>query len=144
MNTAVTVVSAAGGLLIGDGLEILVERIGAKTSLERPWTACPHCGKPGGALAVVPVVRVAARRRCRNCGEATAHALRPAAMGVVSALVLGAFAVRFGADVALAPYAVLGLALVAISAVDLERYVIPNRMVYPTLALLAPLLVVAS
>jgi leader peptidase (prepilin peptidase) / N-methyltransferase len=144
MNAAVTAVSAAGGLWIGDGLEILVERIGAKASLERPWTACPSCGRHGGALALVPVLRVAVRRRCPHCGERTAHALRPAVMGVAAALVLGAFAVRFGADVALAPYAVLGLALVAISAVDLERYIIPNRMVYPTLALVAPLLVLSS
>lgn len=65
-------------------------------------------------------------------------------MGVVSAVVLGGFAARFGADVVLAAYAVLGLSLVAISAVDLERFVIPNRIVYPTLALLVPLFVVSS
>jgi leader peptidase (prepilin peptidase)/N-methyltransferase len=57
---------------------------------------------------------------------------------------LGGFAVRFGADAALAPFAVLGVALVAISAVDLERLIIPNRILYPTLALVAPLLLVAS
>jgi leader peptidase (prepilin peptidase)/N-methyltransferase len=63
---------------------------------------------------------------------------------VVSAVVLGAFAARLGADVVLAAYAVFGLSMVAISAVDLERYIIPNYIVYPTLALLIPLLVVAS
>jgi leader peptidase (prepilin peptidase)/N-methyltransferase len=60
------------------------------------------------------------------------------------ACVVGGFAARLGDDVALAPFAVLGIALVAISAVDLERFVIPNRIVYPTLALVAPLLVVSS
>jgi leader peptidase (prepilin peptidase)/N-methyltransferase len=53
-------------------------------------------------------------------------------------------AARIGADVVLAPLAVLGLGLVAISAVDLERQIIPNRLVYPTLGLMVPLLVVAS
>jgi leader peptidase (prepilin peptidase)/N-methyltransferase len=62
----------------------------------------------------------------------------------VSAAVLGAFAARFGADVVLAAYAVFGLSMVAISAVDLERYIIPNHIVYPTLALLIPLFVLAS
>ena len=65
-------------------------------------------------------------------------------MAVVSALVLGGFAARLGDDAALAPFALFGLALVAISAVDLEHQIIPNRLVYPTLALLVPLLVVAS
>src|ERR1700688_1155574 len=34
--------------------------------------------------------------------------------------------------------------MVAISAVDLERWIIPNRIIYPTLALLVPLFVLAS
>ncbi len=65
-------------------------------------------------------------------------------MAIVCAAVLGGFAWRIGNDVALAPFALLGIALVAISAVDLERFMIPNRIVYPTLALVAPLLVISS
>ena len=42
------------------------------------------------------------------------------------------------------PFAFFGLALVAVSAVDLERQIIPNRLVYPTLAALVVLLVMAS
>lgn len=53
-------------------------------------------------------------------------------------------AARIGADVALVPFDLLGMSLVAISFVDLERFLIPNRIVYPTLALVAPLLVVSS
>lgn len=63
---------------------------------------------------------------------------------MTSAAVLGGFAARLGADVALLAYVVLGLALVAIAAVDLERQIIPNRIVYPTLGLMVPLLVIAS
>jgi leader peptidase (prepilin peptidase)/N-methyltransferase len=65
-------------------------------------------------------------------------------LGVVSAIVLGAFAARFGDDVVLAAYAVFGLSLVAMSAVDFERQIIPNRLVYSTLAVMVPLFVVAS
>lgn len=115
VNAAVTAVSAVGGLVIGDGLELLVERVGAKQSLERPWTR-----------------------------EQGLFARRPVLMAVVTAAVLAAFAVRLGADTALAAYAVLAVGLVAMSAVDLERFILPNRILYPTLSLFAPLLVVAS
>lgn len=145
MDTLVTVGCAVGGLLIGDALEIPVERLGAHEGLERPWWRCPHCSAPATGIGRVPVLRVIGRRRgCAACATAWPHAARPAVLAVVTAVVLGAFAARFGADVALAAYAVFGVALVAISAVDVERYIIPNRMVYPTLALLVPLLVLAS
>ncbi|MHB8682645.1 MAG: prepilin peptidase [Acidimicrobiales bacterium] len=113
MDVAVTAVSAAGGLVIGDGLDLVVRRVGAKESLARPWGMRPF-------------------------------SVRALALAAVGAAVLGAFGARFGADVALAPFAVLALGLLALSAVDLERYLIPNRIVYPTLAVVAPLLVVAS
>ena len=115
VNAAVTAVSAVGGLVIGDGLEIVVERIGAKEPLRPPWP------RKQGVFAVRPVL-----------------------MAVATAAVLAGFAVRLGTDTALAPYAVLAIGLVAMSAVDLERFIIPNRILYPTLALFAPLLVVAS
>jgi leader peptidase (prepilin peptidase)/N-methyltransferase len=39
---------------------------------------------------------------------------------------------------------VFGLSMVAISAVDLDRWIIPNHIVYPTLAVLIPLFVLSS
>ena len=99
-------------------------------------TAClAVAGLAIGVLGEVVVVRR---------GPAGAHRFRPLAMAVLCAAVLAGFAVKFGADVALAPFCVLGVGLVAMSFVDLERYIIPNRILYPTLAVVAPLLVVAS
>jgi leader peptidase (prepilin peptidase)/N-methyltransferase len=45
---------------------------------------------------------------------------------------------------ALPPYLVFFAALVAISVIDLRHYLIPNRVVYPALAVSIPLLVLAS
>jgi leader peptidase (prepilin peptidase) / N-methyltransferase len=145
MDALVTGVSAAGGFVLGDGLEILVDRLGERRPLDRPWWRCQACQAPATGLGLVPVVRVVARRRgCRSCAVRVAHPLRPALLAAVSAVVLGLFGARFGADVVLAAYAVFGLSMVAISAVDLERWIIPNHIIYPTLALLIPLFVVSS
>lgn len=139
-----TGVSAAGGLVLGDGLELLVERIGAKQSLAPPWLHCPACGQHPGPMAAVPLLRATVRRRCPHCAARTPYALRPLLMALVSGAVLGGLAARIGADVVLAAYALLALSLVAISAVDLERFIIPNRLVYPTLFVVGPLFVLAS
>jgi leader peptidase (prepilin peptidase)/N-methyltransferase len=145
MNALVTGVSAAGGFVIGDAMDVLVVRLGEHRPLDRPWWRCDACQAPATGLGLVPVARVLVRHRgCPACGVRGGYALRPAVLAVISALVLGAFGARFGADVVLAAYAVFGLSMVAISAVDLERYIIPSRIIYPTLALLVPLFVLAS
>jgi leader peptidase (prepilin peptidase)/N-methyltransferase len=145
MDPLVTGVSAAGGFVLGDGLEILVERLGERRPLDRPWWRCAACQAPATGLGLVPVARVLVRRRgCPACDVEVAHPVRPAVLAVVSAVVLGLFAAHFGADVVLAAYAVFGLSMVAISAVDLERWIIPNHIIYPTLGLLLPLFVIAS
>ena len=133
------------GFVLGDGLEILVDRLGERRPLDRPWWRCQACQAPHRTRSV-PVARVVVRRRgCRSCADARGPSLAPGRAGRrVSAVVLGLFAARFGADVVLAAYAVFGLSMVAISAVDLERWIIPNHIIYPTLALLIPLFVVAS
>jgi leader peptidase (prepilin peptidase) / N-methyltransferase len=144
VEALVTGVSTAGGFVLGDRLELLVERIGGRRALSRPWWLCAECGHSLGWQGAVPVLDVVARRHCPQCSARGVRAERPLVLAVVSAAVLGAMAARIGDDVVLAAYAVLGLSLVAISAIDLERFLIPNRLVYPTAAMVAPLLVVAS
>jgi leader peptidase (prepilin peptidase)/N-methyltransferase len=145
MHALVTGVSAGAGLLLGGELEIVVERLGERRPFDRPWWRCPSCATPYRGQGLVPVVNsFFLRRGCRSCRERVSHPWRPVVLGVVTALVLGAFAARFGDDVVLAAYAVFGLSLVAMSAVDLERQIIPNRLVYTTLVVMVPLFVVAA
>lgn len=145
MDGLVTAVAAAGGLLLGDPLEIVVERCGAHASLARPWWSCPSCGRPPGPAALVPLSGSLSRRNpCPTCGERRPHPGRPLVLALVCAAVFGAFAARVGADPVLPAYLVLGTALVSISAVDLERLIIPNRIVYPAGVAVVVLLVVGS
>jgi leader peptidase (prepilin peptidase)/N-methyltransferase len=145
MHALVTGVSAGAGLLLGGELEIVVERLGERRPFDRPWWRCPSCATPYRGRGLVPVVNsLFLRRGCRSCRERVSHPWRPVVLGVVTAVVLGGFAARLGDDVVLAAYAVFGLSLVAMSAVDLERQIIPNRLIYSTLALMVPLFVVAA
>lgn len=145
MDALTTGLVSAGGLLVGDSLEIVVERLGSKSSFDRPWWRCGSCGAPQSGIGLLPVVRSLRRAKgCPACGAPLPYAWRPAVMALACAAVLGGFAARIGDDIALAPFALFGVALVAVSAVDLERFVIPNRIVYPTLGLVAPLLVISS
>jgi leader peptidase (prepilin peptidase)/N-methyltransferase len=145
MDAALTALCVAGGLVVGDGLEVVVERTGSRAPFDHPWWRCPTCATPATGLGLVPLVRSVARARaCPGCHKPVPHAWRPLDLALVTAVVFGAFAWRFGAQPALAAYAVFGAGLVAISAVDLEHMRIPNRIVYPTLFATAALLLVAS
>jgi leader peptidase (prepilin peptidase)/N-methyltransferase len=63
---------------------------------------------------------------------------------VLTAAVLAGLAVRFGPTVGLAPYAVVGIALVAIGVIDVESHMVPNRILYPAAFLATPLLVLTA
>jgi len=145
MDAGATVLCVVGGLLVGDALEVPVERLGAHRPFDRPWWRCPHCQTADAGLALVPLVRVAARRRpCGACGSTRPWAWRPLVLAAVTAVAAGLIAARFGATAVLPAYLVFAVGLVAASAVDVERSIIPNRMVYPTAGAVAVLLVVAA
>jgi leader peptidase (prepilin peptidase) / N-methyltransferase len=63
---------------------------------------------------------------------------------VVTGCLFGALAARFAGSWALPAYLVLAAALVALSVIDLEHYLLPNRIVYPLAAMMVVLLASAS
>lgn len=130
---------------MGDALDVVVDRLGARRTLERPLVTCASCGAPASRAASLPLVRTAWRSGvCTSCGKPFDRRLRRLLLAATCAAVLAGLAARIGADVALLPYDVLGLSLVTVSFIDLERFLIPNRVIYPTVALVLPLFVVAS
>jgi leader peptidase (prepilin peptidase) / N-methyltransferase len=104
---------------------------------------CAAGGLVLGVPSEVVVTRVGARESLARPWR-VGNRPRALAISLCGAALCGGLAARLGADVALAAYAVLALSLVALSAVDLERFIIPNRILYPTAAVVVPVLVVAS
>jgi leader peptidase (prepilin peptidase)/N-methyltransferase len=76
--------------------------------------------------------------------EAPSSTARQVTVAIVCGALFGALAARFEDSWALPAYLVLAAALVALSAIDLEHYILPNRIVYPLAPAMIVLLAVAS
>ena len=127
----------APGLAVGSFLNVLAARLPLRRSVVRPRSACMSCGTELAWYDNVPLVSYAVLRgRCRHC-HASISWRYPAVEGV-TALLVAAAALKFGPTWDFPVAAVFLCILVAISATDLERRVIPNRIVVPgTVVLLA-------
>lgn len=143
MTALLVVACAVLGLLVGSFLNVVVHRVPRNESVVRPRSRCPGCGAELAARDNIPVLSwVLLKGRCRSCGEPISA--RYPALELLTAAVFAATAARLGADAALPAFLVVMAGLVAISAVDLERFIVPNRILYPTLFLAAPLLLGAA
>jgi leader peptidase (prepilin peptidase)/N-methyltransferase len=126
------------GLAIGSFLNVVAARLPLGRSIVHPASECPHCHTPILRRDNIPVVSyLLLRGRCRSCHAAIAWRY-PAVELLTAGLVVACFVV-FGlsAEAVLASF--FCAVLVAISAIDAERYIIPNRIVLPAagIALLA-------
>jgi len=131
------------GLAVGSFLNVVIWRVPRKESVVRPASRCPGCGAAIRPLDNVPVASwLVLRGRCRHCSAPISprYPLVELGTGVVFSLV----AWHLQADWALPAFLVLTATLVAVAAIDLEHYIVPNRILLPTLAITLPLLAVAA
>lgn len=126
------------GLLLGHTLDIFFDRLYTDAPLTGATYRCPHCRHALRPIHLVPIVGLIwSRGRCPDCGRRLplhAFLLAPGAAvlfaaaelifdGFGPALLAGAFATVF----------------LALTFTDLERRLIPNRVVYPSILLAAAL-----
>ncbi|MDP8975673.1 MAG: prepilin peptidase [Actinomycetota bacterium] len=131
------------GLAVGSFLNVVIHRVPEKQSVVHPRSRCPRCGTTLKPWDNVPVVSwLLLHGRCRNCRGSIS--IRYPLVEVATAALFVAAALRLGADPVLPAFLVVFAALLAISAVDLERFIVPNRILYPALFMAAPLLVAAA
>jgi leader peptidase (prepilin peptidase)/N-methyltransferase len=126
----IAAIALAPGLALGSFLNVVAARVPLKRSLVSPGSACMACGQEIAWYDNVPLLSYALLRgRCRSCG---AHIpLRYPAVELVTALLLAGCVWRFGLTGSAAVASFFCLALVAVSATDLEHRIIPNRIVVP-------------
>ena len=129
MNLAWAAAGAVAGVPIGTLLRGPVFRM-AVPSGEPERTSCPHCSA---------AVRRWGAVSCRKCGRRLGP---PAALELVTAAVLALLCARFAGQSAVLAFGFLGTLGVALGAIDIAVYRLPNRLTLPaypaTLALLSP------
>jgi leader peptidase (prepilin peptidase)/N-methyltransferase len=143
MAAFVVVVSGVFGLVIGSFLNVVIWRVPRKESVVAPRSKCPECDTPIAPRDNVPLFSwLALRGKCRHCGAAIS--VRYPLVELATGVLFAAIGARFASSWALPAYLVLGAALLAISVIDLEHYIIPNRIVYPVGFMLVPLFALAA
>ncbi len=143
MTAFLALVCSVLGLVVGSFLNVVIHRVPRKESVVTPRSRCPGCETTLSARDNVPVLSwLALGGRCRTCGDPISA--RYPLVELVTAVLFGAIALRLGVDAALPAFLVVTAGLVAISFVDLELFIVPNRILYPTLFVAAPLFLAAA
>jgi leader peptidase (prepilin peptidase)/N-methyltransferase len=134
MDVAVAAFFLAPGLAVGSFLNVLAARLPLKRSVVHPGSACMSCGTEIRWYDNVPVLSyVLLRGRCRSCGAGIG--LRYPAVELTTALLVAGCVLAFGLTADAAVATLFCIALVAVSATDLEHRIIPNKIVLPAAAL---------
>jgi leader peptidase (prepilin peptidase)/N-methyltransferase len=118
------------GLAVGSFLNVVAARLPVGRSVVRPPSACPACETPIAPRDNIPVISyLLLRGRCRSCGVAIPWVYP--AVELVTAVLVAACVLVFGLTFEAAIAAFFCAALVTVSVTDIERMIIPNRIVLP-------------
>src|SRR2546421_6989754 len=134
MDFALAAVFFAPGLALGSFLNVVAARMPLRRSIVHPGSACMSCNAPIAWYDNLPLVSYALLRgRCRACGARIP--LRYPAVELATAALAASCALAFGLTLEALVAAFFCAVLVAISAIDLEHRIIPNRIVLPAAAI---------
>ena len=130
MNVGLAAAALAPGLALGSFVNVVAARVPLRRSVVRPGSACGACERPIAWYDNVPVVSyVVLRGRCRSCGVRISP--RYPAVELATALLVAGCVLVFGLSAEAAVAALFCTLLVAVSATDLERRIVPDRIVLP-------------
>jgi len=133
VDFALAAVAFAPGLALGSFLNVVAARVPLRRSIVRPPSACMACAQEIRWYDNVPLVSwLVLRGRCRDCSVRIPF-VYPAVELLTALLIAGCvFAFGLTAEAAIASF--FCAVLVAVSAIDLEHRIIPNRIVLPAFA----------
>jgi leader peptidase (prepilin peptidase)/N-methyltransferase len=136
-------IAAAYGLLFGSFLTVVVDRVPRGASIVTPGSACGNCGLRLGFRDLIPVFSwLALRGKCRRCRIDIGK--EPLILELVTGLLFGLFAWKFGLGWVLPAFCVLGTGLIGLSWIDLKTKRLPRQIIYVTALIGIPLLCVAA
>lgn len=139
MTLFVVVVAALLGLLLGSFASMAAYRIPRRES----WNGrsrCPSCGHTITATENIPLISYLVQRgRCRHCGAVIS--IRYPLIEGATALLFVLAVLRFGLTLEAVVYGAFFWVLALLSVIDLEHRLLPDRIVFPALAVGSLLLV---
>jgi leader peptidase (prepilin peptidase)/N-methyltransferase len=131
------------GLLIGSFANVVIYRVPEGRSIVRPASSCPACGARVRSRDNIPVISwLVLRGRCRDC-HAPISVRYPAVEALVGALFAGT-GLRFGLTWTGVGEAALAAGLVTLAFIDLDHMLLPRRIVYATLTVVAAVFVAGA
>jgi leader peptidase (prepilin peptidase)/N-methyltransferase len=131
------------GLAVGSFLNVVIYRVPRDESIVSPRSSCPSCGTAIRELDNIPVLSwLLLRGKCRHC-RAPISPRYPLVELSCAALFAGT-AARFGYRWDLPAFLVLFAGLLALSCIDVERMILPKKVVYPLTIIVAALLALAA
>jgi leader peptidase (prepilin peptidase)/N-methyltransferase len=136
------VLAGLGGLAVGSYANSLIERVPGKDSLVGIGPRCASCRHELEPRDRIPVWSwVTLRGRCRKCGEPISW--RAPVVELLTGLLFALAALRLR-HTDLVAYLPFMFVLVPLSFIDLERKILPNAIVLPSIAIGAILLALAA
>jgi leader peptidase (prepilin peptidase)/N-methyltransferase len=122
------------GLLIGSFLNVVVHRVPRRESILHPASHCPQCGHVLRAWENIPVVSwLILRGRCHDCRASIAW--RYPALELLTALFSLVVAWQWSFRWSLLPALIFTWALLALTLIDLETQLLPDRITKPGMLL---------
>jgi leader peptidase (prepilin peptidase)/N-methyltransferase len=134
MVVGLAAIALLPGLAFGSFLNVVAARVPLRRSIVSPASACMSCGNELAWYDNIPLASwLVLRGRCRSCGVHIPA--RYPAVELVTALLVAGSVWKFGLTGDAAVAAFFCLALVTVSATDIEHRIIPNRIVLPAAAI---------
>ena len=134
LELAIDIYVFAVAACVGSFLNVVIARLPKGRSLLRPPSSCPRCGARIRWYDNVPVLSwILLRGRCRNCGLPISPRY-PVVELLTAILVLAVFH-RYGMVWATVGYAVFVCALLALTFIDLDTWLLPHEITWPLIAL---------
>lgn len=128
---------------MGSFLNVVIGRVPEGRSVVHPSSACPRCDHKIGHRDNIPILSwTLLRGKCRNC-SLPISARYPLIEALTGAL-FGLTAWRLGWTPELPAVLLFVAGGIALSAIDIEHFRLPNEAVYPQLGLVGAALVVAA
>lgn len=143
MTAFVAIACGVIGLMVGSFLNVVIHRVPIGQSVVKPRSRCPGCGAQLAERDNVPVISwLLLRGRCRTCGMRISA--RYPLVELLTGVIFAAVGARLGADWSLPAFLLFAGSLIALSAIDLEHFRLPNRILIATVWAGLPLLLLAA